>query len=184
MEPALGTAAGLGRRVVGGAVLLNAGVFQMERRTSATTAHRALPVYEWPVLGMPWATARSNAAFAVCSRCGGACTGCCGRARQVVCGGCGFASTREFSSCGGAARQAQRTDSCQCVSGQPWACHGALQGQIQPLLCEVGVVGHALGAAAGVLCRWFIGGAVLPVGGDFQRRRQHSATTVHRALIV
>ena len=40
-----------------------------------------------------------------------------------------------------------------------------------------------LGAAAG-LCRWFVGVAVLPVSGAVQRRRQHSATIVHRALPV
>ena len=52
-------------------------------------------------------------------------------------------------------------------------------------LCSVQQVWWpALGAAAGVLCRWFVGGAVLPVCGDFQRRRQHSATTAHRALPV
>ena len=61
---------------VGGAVLLNAGVFQMWRHHPATTAHRALSVCEWPALDMPWATARQNGASAVCSRCGGPFTGC------------------------------------------------------------------------------------------------------------
>ena len=55
---------------VGGAVLLNAGVFQMRRCSSATTAHRALPVCEWPALGVPLGNARSNAASAVFTRCG------------------------------------------------------------------------------------------------------------------
>ena len=58
MEPALGAAPGLGRWFMGSAVLLNAGVFQMWRRRSATTAHRALPVSDWPALGMLWAIAR------------------------------------------------------------------------------------------------------------------------------
>ena len=58
---------------------------------SATTAHRGPPVCEWPALGMPWATARSNAPCAVVSRSGGACTGGCGSAVQVVRGGCSFA---------------------------------------------------------------------------------------------
>jgi len=62
MEPALGAAAGLGRWCAGGAVLLNAGVFQLWRHHSATTARRALLVREWPALGMPWATSRSNEA--------------------------------------------------------------------------------------------------------------------------
>ena len=46
-----------------------------------------------------------------------------------------------------------------------------------------GVVEPVLGAAAG-LGRWFVGGAVLPVCGDYQRRRQHSTTTAYRALPV
>ena len=37
----------------------------------------------------------------------------------------------------------------QCVSSQPWACHGPLQGQIQPLQCAAGVVEPALGAVLG-----------------------------------
>ena len=111
--PALGAAAGLARWFVGGAVLLNAGAFQMWRRSPTITAHRALPVCEWPALGMPWGTARSNTVSATCSRGGGACTGACGRAGQVACG---------------------------------------LQ--------------------------------VLPVCGAVQRRRQHSVTTAHIALLV
>ena len=87
VEPGrLCAAAGLPRRVVGGAVLLNAGVFQMQvwRRRSATAAYTVLSVCEWPALGMSRATARSDAASAVCIRCAGACTGCCGRAGQVI----------------------------------------------------------------------------------------------------
>ena len=58
----------------------------------ATTVHRALPVCEWPVLGMPLGTAKADAASAVCSRSGRACTGGSGRgAVQVVWGGLGFA---------------------------------------------------------------------------------------------
>ena len=53
VEPSLGSAAGLGRSFVGGAVVLNAGVFQSLRRCSATTAHRALLVCEWIALDMP-----------------------------------------------------------------------------------------------------------------------------------
>ena len=59
-------------------------------RCSASLAHRALPVSGWPVQGMSWATARSNTSSAVYSMCGGACTGCYGRAGQVVHWGCGF----------------------------------------------------------------------------------------------
>ena len=90
----------------------------------------------------------------------------------------------EISRGGGSTRLPQRTEPCQCVSGQPWACRGSLQGQMQPLLCAAEVVGPALGAAAGGVSRWFVGGAVLLVCRDIQRRRQHSATTAHRALSV
>ena len=69
LEPALGAAAGLGRWSMGLAVLPNAGVLQMWWSHSATTAHRALPVCEWPALNMPLDTARSNAASAVLDRC-------------------------------------------------------------------------------------------------------------------
>ena len=69
------------------------------------------------------------------------------------------------------------------MSGQPWACHGALQGQMQPLLCAAVVVGPALGAEVRP-DRWFVGCAVLPVCGAVQRKRQHLATTAHRALPV
>ena len=182
---------------MGVAVLLNAGVFKMCRCRSGTAAHRPLPVCQWPALGMPWGTSRSNAASAVCSRCGGACTGGCGRGVQVVPGRCSFAGLCKFpekeaalgnhstsssdatvwvarpghavghckvkcSICcvhqvwwglhwglrqgccagglwglrfcrfvessrgGGTTRQPQRTEPCQCVSGQLWGCRGAL----------------------------------------------------------
>ena len=78
----------LGRWLVGVAGLPVCGAVQRNRQHSATTANRALPVCEWPVLGMPWATVRSKAASALCSRCGESCTGCCGRAELVVCGYC------------------------------------------------------------------------------------------------
>ena len=70
VEPALGAEDGLGRWFVGGAVLLNSGVLQMWRISSVTKRHRALAVSEWPALSMPWATARSNLASAVCVRFG------------------------------------------------------------------------------------------------------------------
>ena len=88
---ALGAAAGLGRWFVWVAVLLLCRDFQRRRQHSATTTHRALlPVCEWLVLSMKRGNASSNADSAVCSRCDGACTGGCGRAGQVFCGGCGF----------------------------------------------------------------------------------------------
>ena len=97
LELELGAAGRLGRWFMGGAVLLNAGLIQMMwRRCSATTAHRALPVCVWAALGMSWATARSFTVFEVCSRCVGACTWCCCRAGQVICGGCGFAECWTF----------------------------------------------------------------------------------------
>ena len=45
------------------------------------------------------------------------------------------------------------------------------------------MVEPAVGAAAG-LGRWFVGSVVLPVCGDFQGSRQHSATTAQKALPV
>ena len=38
-----------------------------------------------------------------------------------------FCRFREISKGGGSTRQPQRTEPCQCVSDQPWACYGALQ---------------------------------------------------------
>ena len=73
----------------------------------------------------------------------------------------------EFPSYRGAAQPPHRTDTCQCVDGQPWACHYPLQGQVKPLQCEAGMVEPALGAVAG-LGWWFVGGAVLPNAGSFQ----------------
>ena len=57
----------------------------------------------------------------------------------------------------GSTRQPQRKEPCQCVSGQPWACHGALQGQMHPLMCAAGLVGPVLRAVAAP-GRWFVGG--------------------------
>ena len=97
MKRALGAAAGLGSWLVRNAVLLAVcRDFQRRRQELATTAHRALPVPEWPALGIPWATARSNEDSEVCSRSGGFCTVCCGRAGQVICEGCGFAGSWRF----------------------------------------------------------------------------------------
>ena len=95
LGPALGAAAGLGRWIVGVAVLPVCVDFKkMRRQYSATKIHRALPVREWPALGMLWGNKRSNAASAMCDTwCGGACTGGCG---QVDCGGCGFAGLWRF----------------------------------------------------------------------------------------
>ena len=73
VEPTVGAAAGLGRWFVGVAVLLNTEVLQMWRCHSTTTAHKALPVCEWPALGMPWDAATTNTASALCSRCDEVC---------------------------------------------------------------------------------------------------------------
>ena len=77
--------------LVGGAVLLNAEVFQIGRHRSATTATGDLLVCEWPALGMPLATARSDAASAACSRCGGVRSGCYCRLGRWFVGVCTFA---------------------------------------------------------------------------------------------
>ena len=181
---------------------------------------------------MPWwATARSNAPCAVVRRSGGACTGGCGTAVQLVCeassgfvtfwspsvmeavlgnhcaqspasvwvaspghalvsnckvkcslcsgqqvwwslhrglpqcwsgglrGFFRFCHILESFSDAGCARQPLRTEPRQCVGGQPWACPGPLQGQMDPVQLTAGLVEPALGAAA-VLCSLF---ARLPV---------------------
>ena len=84
---------------------------------------------------------------------------------------------------GGSTRQPQRTDPCQCVSGQPWACHGVLHGQTQSLQCAADMVEPVLGAAAG-LGSWFVGVLIFPLPEFFHLKSCCSATTVHRALPV
>ena len=153
---ALGAAAGLCRWYVGVAVWLVCGAVQRRSQHSATTGYRALPVCEWPTLGMPWGTARSNAASAMCSRVGGACTG--GPAAGP---GRWFVGVAVLPVCGAVQRRSQHSATtahrallvCEC---QPWACHGALQGQMQPLQCAAGVVEPAVGVAAR-LARRFLG---------------------------
>ncbi len=96
-----------------------------------------------------------------------------------------FCRCVEISRGGGSTPQPKCTEPDHCSSGQPWAWHGALQGQIQPLKkCAALVVKPAMGGPAAGPGRWFVGVAVLLVGGASQRRRQHSATIVHRALPV
>ena len=128
VEPGPGVAVGRGRWFWGRVVLLkNAGVIQLWRRCSATTAHRALLVCEWPALAISWAIASLDAASAVYSRCGGACTDCWDRAGQVVCGGCcgfwrnagGFQLWRRCS-----ATTAYRALPVCEWPGQSWVCHG------------------------------------------------------------
>ena len=68
---------------------------------------------------------------------------------QVVCWGCGFADLWRFPEEEGAALGNQSAQS-PAISGQPWACHGALQSQMQPLQSAAGVVEVELGAAVGL----------------------------------
>ena len=84
------------RWFVGGAVLPVCGDFQRRRQNSATTAHRPLPASEWLAPGIPWGTARSNAASVVCNSSDGACAGGYGRAGLVFLGGCGFSVLWRF----------------------------------------------------------------------------------------
>ena len=72
------------------------------------------------------------------------------RQRWQKLGGLGFWQFVEISRGGGSTRQPQRTEPCQCVSGQPWAYHMALQGKIQLLQCAAGVAEQALRGAAGL----------------------------------
>ena len=128
-----------------------------------TKARRALPVCEQPALGMPWGTARSNAASAVCSRGGGACTGGCGRgAVQVVCGGCGFVSLwrvpKEEAALGNHSAQSPTSAALDIP-------RGTARENAASAVCSRG--GGACTRAAAGLGRWFVGVAVLPVCGDF-----------------
>ena len=155
LGPALVAMARLGRWFVGVEVLLSSGLYQMGKRQLVTTAHRALPVCEWPALGMSWATERSNAAYAVRSRCAGACTGCCCQAGQVVCGGCGFAECWGFQMW--RHRLATTVHSALPVCEWPSSgCNGPVEGQIQHLYYAASVLTPALGSAAGLgrLVKW------------------------------
>ena len=83
----------------------------------------------------------------------------------MVCGGCGFAGLWRFPE-EEAAHQLHCTEPCQYVIDQPWAWYGALTGQTQSLQCAVSLVEPALGAVVGgLLGRWFVAAAVLPVCG-------------------
>ena len=171
---------------------------------------------KWPALGMPWATARSNATCALVSRSGGASTGGCGTAVQLAsgfvtflspsvmepvlgnhcaqspasvwaaspghalghckvkctlcsgqqvwwslhwglrhcCAGClrgffQFCHILESFSDAGPARQPLRTEPCQCVGVQAWACPGPLQCQMHPVQWSAGLVKPAPGAVLG-----------------------------------
>ena len=88
----------------------------------------------------------------------------------------------DISRGGGSTRQPLRTEPCLVRVASPGRAMGHCKVKYS-LCCAAGVVGPALGAAA-ELGRWFVRAAVLPVCGEFQRRRQHSATTAHRALPV
>ena len=80
----------------------------------------------------------------------GAVLGCAGRLLYLR-----FCHILESFSDGACARQPLRTEPCQCVSGQPWACPGPLQGQMHPVQLSAGLVEPALGAVlgcAGRLC--------------------------------
>ena len=93
---------------------------------------------------------------------------------------CGFL---DIFSAGGSARQPQRTEPCQCVCGQPWACPWPLYDQMQPLQCAAGVAGWRLGADGG-LGRCIVVCVVVRVSGNFQCRGCCSPTKLHRALPV
>ena len=126
---------------------------------------------------MPWSTTRSNADSAVCSRFGGALAGAAqGRAGGLW--GLRFCRSVESSRGGGSTRQPQRTEPCQCLVGQLWACHGALQGQKQPLQCSAAVVGPALGLqrgwASGLWGLWFFRFVEISRGGGSTRHLQRT----------
>ena len=51
----------------------------------------------------------------------------------------------DFQTGGRSSPLPQRTEPCQCVSGQSWALKRGMQGKLQPLHCAAGVVWLALG---------------------------------------
>ena len=138
----------------------------------------------WPALGMPWDTARANAAaFAVCSRCGGLVAGGAWGLVWAWAGGLQFGPFLGFGSGSGTTRQPQRTEPFHCTYGQPWACHGTLQGQMLPLQSAAGVTGYCLAGLGG----WVRPGLVVWGLAHFWSLASvwhHSATTAHRALPV
>ena len=229
----------------------------MRSQHTATTAHRALPVCVWPALVMPWGTARSNTASAESSRCGGACIGCCGRAGQVVCGGCGFVDLWRFSSEEEAplANHCAKSLASLCVASPGHATGHTARSNAAPAVCSrcgeartgcCGRAGQVVCGGCGFVGYWrrfsdeeaplgnycaqslasvrvaspgyfmgrckvkcsfcsvqqvswslhwvllqgwlgsylFAGVTVLPIRGVLQRRGQHSASKVHRALSV
>ena len=123
MGLALGAVAGLGRWIVGVVVLPVCGDVQRRRQHSATTAHRALSVCEWPALGMPWGIARPNASCVMFNKCGGACARGCSRVCRW------FVVVAVFPMCGGVQRRALQSATtahgavpvCEWpVLGMPW----------------------------------------------------------------
>ena len=88
-----------------------------------------------------------------------------------------FCPILESFSDAGCARQPLHTEPRQCVGGQPWACPGPLQGQMQPVQWSAGLVEPALGAAA-LLCRWFAWLPVLSHSGVLQQWRLCSAQQI------
>ena len=128
MEPALGAAAGLGRWFVGGAFLPVCGDFQRRTKQSPTTVPRGLSVREWPALGLPGAL-QGQMQLLQCAvdLVEPALEGAVGLSRWFV-GGAVLPLLGEVFRGGGSTRQPQRIEPCHCVSGQPWAYYGALQG--------------------------------------------------------
>ena len=154
--------------------------YQLRRCRSATTLHRALPVCELTVLGMPWGTARSSAVSAVCSRCGGACTGCyCGPGRCF-----GRVAVLPLS---GVLQMRRRRSATTALHNAVPVCDGpalAMPGGTArsntvfavSIKCGGSYTHWVLrpGWAGGLVGLWFC-----RFCGVFQSRRRRSATTVH-----
>ena len=92
MEPELDAAAGLGRWTLGDAVVSFWSLSVKEVPLGNHSAQSPASVF---VVSPGHVMLHCKVIIftsAVCNRCCGAYTGCCGRAGQVVCGGCGFAA--------------------------------------------------------------------------------------------
>ena len=131
---------------------------------------------------MPWDTARSIAASAVLSKCGGAfCTRGCGRAGQVVVGGADLPVCGDFQR----RRQHSATTVQRALPVRVWVALGmslvTARSNETSAVCSRCAGGCTWGC--GRARQVIFGGAVSPaLCGDFHSRRQHSATSAHRAL--
>ena len=129
---------------------------------------------ECSALGMPWGTAKSNAASAVCSRYGRACTGCCDRAGQVVCGVAvvvPFSGVFQSSRCRSATTVYRALPVCGWPAlSMPWGTASSNAGSAECNRCGVactgccGRVGQVVYGGCGFGASWSFSGEGAPLG--------------------